>query len=357
MRLMFKRVDRIVLLFQTRRIKIVEEIMQIALGTLLPVSPREVWINEAHDFTPWLSQNLDLLGSALDMDLEFVRTESSVGSYSCDIEALETGTKRRVVIENQLEQTDHSHLGQLLTYAAGLDATVVIWISTKVRDEHREAIDFLNRHTREGLDFFAIALELVRIGDSRPAVVFRLAASPNAWAKSAATPGGAQTSEKMNAYQAFFQPLMDELREAYQFTNAKAAQPQSWYAFSSGTTGVTYGVAFTNKNEFRVEFYIDVGNAARNKAIFDHYYALKAQLEGAIGSELSWDRLDGKQASRISVALPSKAIQHSVDEGALMRAWAIKQLLAFKKAFGPNLKSIVQATVQQEGLPPIALSE
>lgn len=326
--------------------------MQIALGTLLQVSPRDVWINEAHDFTPWLAQNLDLLGSALAMDLEFVRTESSVGSYSCDIEALETGTGRRVVIENQLEQTDHSHLGQLLTYAAGLDATVVIWISTKVRDEHREAIDFLNRHTREGLDFFAIALELVRIGDSQPAVVFRLAASPNAWAKSAATPGSVQASDKMNAYQAFFQPLMDELRETYYFTNAKAAQPQSWYAFSSGTTGVTYGVAFTNKNEFRVEIYIDVGSVTRNKAIFDHYNAMRDQIEIAVGSTLNWDRLDGRQASRISIALPSKAIQHSAEEGALMRAWAIKQLLAFKKAFGPNLKVIVQATGQMEGASP-----
>ena len=331
--------------------------MQIALGTLLQVPPREVWVSEAHDFTPWLAQNLGLLGAALDMDLELVRTESSVGSYSCDIEARETGTGRRVVIENQLEQTDHSHLGQLLTYAAGLDATVVIWISTKVRDEHREAIDFLNRHTREGLDFFAIALELVRIGDSQPAVVFRLVASPNAWAKSAATPGGAPTSDKMNAYQAFFQPLMDELRETHHFTNAKAAQPQSWYAFSSGTTGVTYGVAFTNKSEFRVEFYIDVGSARRNKAIFDHYSTMRDQLEIAIGSTLNWDRLEGKQASRISIALPSKAIQHSAEEGAFMRAWAIKQLLAFKKAFGPHLRGIVQATGQLEEAIPVALAE
>lgn len=345
------------ILLQNSLQNIFEEIMQIALGTLLQVSPRDVWLNEAHDFTPWLAQNLDLLGAALGIDLELVRMESSVGSYSCDIEALESGTGRRVVIENQLEQTDHGHLGQLLTYAAGLDAAVVIWISTKVRDEHREAIDFLNRHTREGLDFFAIALELVRIGDSQPAVVFRLAASPNAWAKSAAAPGSMQTSEKMNAYQSFFQPLMDELRETHYFTNAKAAQPQSWYAFSSGTTGVTYGVTFTNKSELRVEFYIDVGSAARNKAIFDHYNGIRSEIEIAAGNELKWDRLDGKKASRISVALPSRTIQHTAEEGALMRTWAIKNLLAFKRAFGPSLKGAVQATVQLDTTQPTTLTE
>jgi hypothetical protein len=324
------------------------KVMQIALGTLLNVAPREVWLNEAYDFTPWLAKNLSLLGSALGMDLELVRVESAVGSYSCDIEAVESGTGRRVVIENQLEQTDHNHLGQLLTYAAGLDAAVVIWISTKVRDEHREAIDFLNRHTRDGLDFFAIALELVRIGDSQPAPIFRLAASPNAWAKSASAAANVPTSDRMIAYQAFFQPLMDELRETHFFTNAKAAQPQSWYAFSSGTTGVTYVVTFTSKSELRAELYIDVGSVVRNKAIFDHYVARQAEIEASVGAYMNWDRLDGKRASRISVVLAGKTIEDAAKESASMRQWAIVQLLALKRAFGPSLKEVVQMTAQLE---------
>lgn len=329
--------------------------MQIALGTLLNVPPREVWLNEAHDFTPWLAKNLTLLGEALGLDLEVVRMESAVGNYSCDIEAVESGTGRRVVIENQLEQTDHSHLGQLLTYAAGLDAAVVIWISTKVRDEHREAIDFLNRHTRDGLDFFAIALELVRIGDSQPAPVFRLVASPNAWAKSASAAGNTQSSDKMIAYQSFFQPLMDELREKHYFTNAKAAQPQSWYAFSSGTTGVTYVVTFTSKNELRAELYIDVTSVVRNKAIFDLYLKRRSEIEAAVGAPLQWDRLDGKRASRISISLAGKTIEDAAEEGAAMRIWAIKQLLALKKAFGPSLKEVVQMTAQiEDGLLEVA---
>jgi hypothetical protein len=322
--------------------------MQIELGTLLQVPPRQVWLNEAQDFTPWLAQNLNVLGEALGLDLELVSTESPVGSYSCDIEAIDKGMNRRVVIENQLEQTDHSHLGQLLTYAAGLDAAVVIWISTKVRDEHREAIDFLNRHTREGVDFFAIALELVRIGESKPAVVFKLVASPNAWAKRAQTPGNSQLSDKMLAYRSFFQPLMDELRETHRFTNAKAAQPQSWYLFSSGVTGVSYSVAFNGQNQLRVEFYIDVGSRERNKAIFDYYVEMREAIEAAVGTTLLWERLDDGQASRISTALPSKTIEDAADQGPHMRAWAIRNLLEFKKAFGPSLKHIVQATAPRK---------
>ena len=185
--------------------------MDIALGKLEHVNARTVWQSEARDFTPWLAQNLGLLGEALGLDLELVQMEAPVGNYACDIEAKENGSGRRVIIENQLESTDHTHLGQLVTYAAGLDAAVIVWISTGVREEHREAIDFLNRHSRETVDFFAIALELVRIGSSPPAVVFRLAASPNAWAKNAAA--RPEVSSRMNAYRAFFQPLMDELRD------------------------------------------------------------------------------------------------------------------------------------------------
>ncbi len=172
-----------------------------ALGKLEQVDPRLLWTSEPAHFTPWLAS-----------------------------------TGRKVIIENQLEPTDHTHLGQLLTYAAGLDATVIVWISPLVREQHRQAIDFLNRHTSEGLDFFAVGLEVVKIGTSLPAVVFRLAASPNAWAKTvAATNQPAVTSSRMLAYQEFYQGVIDELRTVHHFTNAKAGQPQSWYSFASGT--------------------------------------------------------------------------------------------------------------------------
>jgi hypothetical protein len=112
--------------------------LSLILGKLEQVKARTLWPSEAQDFTPWLSNNLSLLGEALGLDLELVRIESSVGSFSCDVEALDTLTGRRVIVENQLEPTDHAHLGQLLTYAAGLEASVIVWISTGVREEHRK---------------------------------------------------------------------------------------------------------------------------------------------------------------------------------------------------------------------------
>jgi Domain of unknown function (DUF4268) len=316
----------------------------VVLGKLEPVDPRSLWPHEAHDFIPWLAANLGLLGEALGLDLELVTTEAAVGPFACDVEARDTGSGRRVIIENQLTETDHGHLGQLITYAAGLDAGVIVWIAPKVREEHREAIDFLNRHTRETVDFFMIALEVISISGSPPAAVFRLAASPNAWAKTAAVSTSKALSDKTIAYQNFFQGLMDELREKHKFTNAKAAQPQCWYAFSSGTSGISYGAVFAAGNRLRVELYVDVGDAAKNKATFDALKAQHSEIEAAVGEGLTWERLDTKRASRVSIVRPNTSIADAAAAEAEIRDWVIRRLLRFKSAFGPKLKSILGST-------------
>jgi hypothetical protein len=296
---------------------------------------------EAVDFTPWLGENLALLGETLGLDLELVKTEASVGSFACDIEARDTGSGRRVIIENQLAQTDHGHLGQLITYAAGLDAAVIVWIAPKVREEHREAIDFLNRHTRETLDFFMIALEVIRISGSLPAVVFKLAASPNAWAKTTAASAGKSASDNTIAYQEFYQGLIDDLREKYKFTNAKVAQPQNWYSFSSGTNGITYGATFPSGNRLRVELYIDVGDAVKNKAIFDALKSDEIALQAEVVESLVWERLDNRRASRISVVRDNTSIAYATAHDEEIREWLIQRLLKFKAVFGPRLKSAI----------------
>ena len=155
----------------------------LSLGKLEHLDPRTLWKNEAGHFTPWLADHLLLLGEAIGLDLQLEELEGPVGDFSCDIVAREAGTNRPVIVENQLERTDHSHLGQLLTYAAGLDAGVVIWISSDIREEHREALHWLNRHTDEQIDFFGIRLEAIRIDGSKPAIQFNLVVSPNKWGK------------------------------------------------------------------------------------------------------------------------------------------------------------------------------
>lgn len=313
--------------------------MTVQLGKLEHVDPRKLWEKEAGDFTPWLANHLGLLGEALGLDLELIQTEKSVGAFSCDIQAHDTGRDRPVIIENQLEPTDHRHLGQLITYASGLDAAVIIWISPEVREEHREALDWLNRHTDERIEFFGVALEAIRIDDSRPAVQFRLVAFPNAWSKKAVSGSGGEVSEKRLRYQQFYQPVLDELRERHKFTNARAAQPQSWYAFSSGTTGITYNAAFASGDRLRAELYIDVGDATRNKAIFDALIAKKDDIEQRFGVALDWERLDQKRACRISVVRFETTLDDALADSTI-RSWLIDGLLKMKAVFGPLLRGV-----------------
>ena len=146
---------------------------------------RTVWPHEALDFTPWLSQdeNITLLADAVGLDITVEETESSVGDFNVDIFALETGTERKIIIENQLEDTDHDHLGKLITYASGKSADVVIWIVKHAREEHKAAIEWLNNHTDDKIGFFLCEIKLYRIGSSAPAVKFEVIEKPNGWAK------------------------------------------------------------------------------------------------------------------------------------------------------------------------------
>lgn len=319
--------------------------MTIYLGKLEHVDPRTLWASEPASFTPWLSEHLHLLGEAIGLDLEKVQTEAPVGDFSCDIEARESGSSRTVIIENQLEATDHRHLGQLLTYASGLDAAVIIWISPEVREEHRQALDWLNRHTDENVDFFGVSLELIRIDDSKPAVQFRPVAFPNAWSKTRTSAQSGSVTDKEVAYQTFFQPILDELREKHKFTNARIAQPQSWYSFSSGTKGVLYSAAFANGDRMRAEVYIDVGHAGRNKAMFDWLRERQNELEEKMGAPLHWERLDQRRASRISIVRNGTSINSAAQDGDQMRAWLVERLLKLKAVFGPLLPQAIAASV------------
>ena len=317
-------------------------------GKLKKIALRDVWQNEASDFTPWLAENVDELGKALGLELELVQREASVGDFSLDLLARDIGMARDVIIENQLNQTDHDHLGKLLTYAAGFDASIVIWVAQSIREEHRQALDWLNQRTDSETAFFGVVVEIIQIDDSSPAFNFRIAASPNEWQKS-------QKLQKQNSrvttraakYQTYFQALIDELREVHSFTAARVGQPQNWYAFSAGTTGILYGANFAQGGFARTELYIDLGDQALNNSILTLLETERDKFqEKFIDIELNWEPLQEKRAARVAVYTEGK-IDSSDEDLAKIREWHITTLLKFKEVFSDRISPLVkQAKVE-----------
>jgi hypothetical protein len=225
------------------------------LGTLGSVNIRTVWPHEAHDFTPWLADNIDALGAALGLELEVEQIEADVGAYSLDVLARDLGTDQLVVIENQFGSTDHDHLGKLLTYAAGFDAGALIWVGDTIREEHRQALDWLNQRTDTSTHFFAVVVQVLQIDDSRPAHLFKTVVSPNEWQKQQRGRKQQGTSSRGEAYRIYFQDLIDTLREEHRFTGARIGRAQNWYSFSAGVGGVSYGASFAQGGRLRCEVY------------------------------------------------------------------------------------------------------
>ena len=316
----------------------------VELAEIGKVDLREVWANEAAEFTPWLQDNMDQLGDALGIELEVHQREASVGVFSLDLLARDVGNNRPVIIENQLEPTDHSHLGQLLTYAAGYDASAIVWIAKEFRDEHRAALDFLNGRTGEDTEFFGVVVELWKIENSRPAPHFMVVSAPNDWQKGTKSQT-TQRSERGERYREFFQPLMDRLREDDRFTRARRirnAPTQSWCSFSTGHgRGLTYSASFYRGGRARVEVYFDGGDKEWNKQLFDKLKGSKEEIQSEIAGEFDWERLNDKIACRISVVRPG-SIDDDPEKLEEIREWMIDRLIDFERVFGPRLAELVE---------------
>jgi len=310
------------------------------LGKLQRVELRNVWRHEAIDFTPWLIEHIDMVGEVLGLDLEVLSREQSVGDFAVDILVRDLGRNKLVVIENQLEETDHSHLGQLITYAAGLEAGVVIWVSSRIREEHRQALDWLNRGDGASTEYFGLVVELLQIDGSKPAVNLRVVVSPNNWSRRTIRAASTQESSgKYALYQQFFQRLIDDLREKHRFTNARIGQAQNWYSFSTGTRGFQYSVSFAAGGRLRTEIYIDFRESSKNLAALEALQAERPTLEEAFGEPLEWEPLEAKRACRIAVYRQG-TIEDSTASLEEYHKWTVDHLLRFKAVFGPRLPAV-----------------
>ena len=310
-------------------------------GELKKVPLRNVWPHEAINFTPWLADNITELGNVLGIELELTEREASVGNFSLDLLAKDLSTSKMVIIENQFNQTDHDHLGKLLTYAAGFDASTVIWVSEVVRDEHRQALDWLNQRTDTETQFFAVVVEVLQIDESRPAFNFKPVVLPNEWQKSTKRNPKSTTSSKGEKYRNYFQGLIDELRDNYKFTKLRVAQPYNWTGFATGMSGFLFSASFAQGGNARTEIYIDTGDKDETKKFFDELTLSEQSLAEKFGCPLEWERLDNKRASRIAVYREG-IIGDSEEELKEIRKWHIENLIKFKEVVIPEAKDILK---------------
>jgi len=273
------------------------------IARLEAVDLREVWHHEAHDFTPWLLNNADSLGEALGMELELERAEHPVGDFSLDLIGAETATGNRVIIENQLADTDHNHLGQLLTYAAGTDAAAVVWIARNFREEHRRALDWLNERTDSDTRFFGVAVRVWRIGDSAPALQFNVVAAPNDWGKRVRSTAAAQQrgEGKRPLYLEFWGRLTEAIVErGHGWCRPGRRNSANWIDFSTGAPrGTQYGMSFS-RDSLRSELYLHNRQQIEPSASFEHFLERRAYLEASYGGPLEFEALENRKASRIA---------------------------------------------------------
>lgn len=291
---------------------------------------RIVWPHEAADFTPWLSQddNIALLADAVGIDITVDETESLVGDFHVDLSASETGTERKIIIENQLGDTDHDHLGKLITYASGKSADVIIWVVKRAREEHKAAIEWLNYHTDEKIGFFLCEIKLYRIGDSAPAVKFEVIEKPNDWAKDVKKSELAnETQQQRYDYWTAFQDYAFQNPLFVKAFNRRKPSMDHWLNFSIGSSACHIAVSQIQKRaELDVELYID-----EDKDLFHALLQNKTVIEQACGLSFDWRELPQRKASRIVIW---KTVDFGdKDQWKVQFDWVIDVMLKMKDAF------------------------
>ncbi len=314
-----------------------------ALGRLEQVDLRNAWNNEATDFTPWLAaqENLELLGKAIGLELELEAHEKDIGRFRADILCKDTDSGNWVLVENQLEQTNHTHLGQLLTYAAGLQAVTIVWIAAKFTEEHRAALDWLNANTGEGINFFGLEIELWRIGNSAMAPKFNVVSQPNGWSRTVSE--GAKRLEATNYSKAqqvqleFWTAFKNFLQHRNSSLHIGTPQPQNWQDFVIGRDNFALQ-AFVNTVEKRISVALNITGPCAKQ----HYFLLareRASIESEIGLMLDWAENPGKIAS--NVYLHERTMNPLVKEQwPEQHLWLYEKLEAFKEVFAPRIKRL-----------------
>lgn len=274
----------------------------ISLGRLEEIKDlRTVWAHEALDFTPWLAEedNIAILGDAIGLDIAVEEKESNVGDFNVDIYATEAGTGKKIIIENQLEDTNHDHLGKLITYASGKSAEFIIWVVKNARAEHRSAIEWLNNHTDDEISFFLCEIKLFKIGNSDIAVKFEVVEKPNNWVKAIKKEVSNSPAKKCryDYWVAFNEYVFNNSNFSKNFSKRKATNDH-WMNLSIGSSDCSISINQVKKrSEIEVEIYI-----YENKDLFLNLFSNKESIENNLGFKLDWRELPERKASRIIIS-------------------------------------------------------
>lgn len=301
---------------------------------------REVWPREAGDFTPWLAVNVHLVSDAMGMDLELDGQEVSVGNYSADLVLKEVSSGALVVIENMYGRTDHDHIGKLITYAAGLNASYAVLLAETFRPEHRSALNWLNSISKEDCGFFGLGLETWRIGESKPAPRLRVDVQPDKWTK------GVQAgpeSERHSLLRRFWAGMQSSFRaDSSDWAGRGKPSTDAWMTFKS-RMGVQFNVTFCrpgNIRQLRCEAYVYTGDKESTAILYEALKSRRHEVESAFGEELEWSRLEGRKASRISSYFPEPIGFEEEDRWPLAQKWAVSALGRLRSAVDPVLNDL-----------------
>jgi hypothetical protein len=307
--------------------------MQTSLSRLQKMDLRDVWSLEP-EFTKWLAQkeNLDLLGAEIGVEIKPIKTEAEVGTFKVDILAEEENSGRKVVIENQLESTNHDHLGKIITYASGYDAEIIVWVVRDVREEHQRAVEWLNEHTDEKTGYFLIKVELWQIEGSSPAPKFNVLVSPNEWAKTIkASPAGGELSDTKLQQLDFWTKFKSHVRAKDSQIRLQTPRPQHWYDVRIGNSEAHVVLTINSReNLIGCEIYI-----SKNKELFQYLQDRKGEIEKEIGEQMDW--VDARVASRLKINRDVSDVFNQ-SEAENYFSWLHEKTILFKNVFSKHLK-------------------
>ncbi len=287
----------------------------MSLGRLERIEDiRTIWQHERHDFSDWLLNNAEQLAEVLGIELELENAEEPVGDFWLDLIGRDLTHGAVLIVENQLEATDHSHLGQVLLYAAGTGAGTIVWVAKQFRAEHRQALNWLNESTDEGFHFFGVEVAAVRIGDSPPAPLLTLVVQPSDSQKQVRERADAsRLSGKARLYAEFWARFIERVNIDYpKWTRRRSVvRSDNWLDFPSGISGTYFAASFAQGARLRHELYIDCGDADRNLALFKALEAQRDALENHYGRPLIFEALPDRRATRVADYLDGADVSQS----------------------------------------------